>query len=204
LRDTTGGGNWMTAAGHYHSQTPELAETYRQQVVAAMAGGSPSKRRRFGCLRPRSPLPRHSGLSSWPGRLAVVYGRSLVGSCRPRRAPSGAGSTPIAPCRSRWQWSFARSRSRRLDKRPPVSGGARSAQSQSPTCRIVPRSSVLGPGGGFSQNANRLSPRSQRHDRMVAILARSKRRGPMRAYMTAGGIALGLVAVWAALVPIVA
>jgi hypothetical protein len=37
LRDTTAGGNWMTAAGQYHSQTPELADGYRIQVQAAMA-----------------------------------------------------------------------------------------------------------------------------------------------------------------------
>jgi soluble lytic murein transglycosylase-like protein len=40
LRDTTAGGNWMTAAGDYHSLTPELAEPYRQQVEAAMADGT--------------------------------------------------------------------------------------------------------------------------------------------------------------------
>jgi hypothetical protein len=38
LRNTTAGGTWMTAAGDYHSQTPELAEPYRQQ--AAMADGT--------------------------------------------------------------------------------------------------------------------------------------------------------------------
>jgi hypothetical protein len=31
-----------------------------------------------------------------------------------------------------------------------------------------------------------------------------RRRGPMRAYVTAAGMALGLVAVWAVLVPLVA
>jgi hypothetical protein len=39
LHDTNAGGNWMTAVGYYHSQTPELAEAYRQQVRAALAGG---------------------------------------------------------------------------------------------------------------------------------------------------------------------
>ena len=79
LRDTTGGGNWMTAAGHYHSQTPELAETYRQQVVAAMAHGpiatSPARMfasahapaSPFGSVEP-APLPG-SGLRPEPGRL---------------------------------------------------------------------------------------------------------------------------------------
>jgi hypothetical protein len=28
-------GNWMTAVGFYHSQTPDLAEAYRRQVTAA-------------------------------------------------------------------------------------------------------------------------------------------------------------------------
>jgi hypothetical protein len=40
LRNTTAGGNWMAAAGDYHSLTPELAEPYRQQVQAAMADGT--------------------------------------------------------------------------------------------------------------------------------------------------------------------
>jgi len=39
LRDTSAGGNWMTAVGYYHSQTPELAEAYRQQVQAVTARG---------------------------------------------------------------------------------------------------------------------------------------------------------------------
>jgi len=39
LRDGPAGGNWMRAVGFYHSQTPELAEPYRQQVQAALAGG---------------------------------------------------------------------------------------------------------------------------------------------------------------------
>ncbi len=38
LHDTSAGGNWMTAVGYYHSQTPELAEPYRQQVQAALSG----------------------------------------------------------------------------------------------------------------------------------------------------------------------
>jgi len=39
LRDTSAAGNWMTAVGFYHSQTPELAEPYRRQVQAALASG---------------------------------------------------------------------------------------------------------------------------------------------------------------------
>ena len=50
----------------------------------------------------------------------------------------------------------------------------------------------------------RLFPRSQRHGRAVAILTQSRRRRTMRAYITATGIAFGLLAIWAALVPLVA
>lgn len=39
LRDGPAGGNWMRAVGFYHSQTPELAEPYRQQVQAALGSG---------------------------------------------------------------------------------------------------------------------------------------------------------------------
>jgi hypothetical protein len=54
------------------------------------------------------------------------------------------------------------------------------------------------------QNSASLFRRSQRHLRSVAILVEARRRGPMRAYVTAAGMALGLVGVWAALVPFVA
>jgi hypothetical protein len=57
LRDTTAGGNWMTAVGYYHSQTPELAETYRQQVQAVTARGGEHM------------LPV-SGLASTPGPMS--------------------------------------------------------------------------------------------------------------------------------------
>ena len=41
LWEGSAGGNWMTAAGQYHSQTPELANAYREQVRVAMGGASP-------------------------------------------------------------------------------------------------------------------------------------------------------------------
>jgi|SRR5690348_14271928 len=54
------------------------------------------------------------------------------------------------------------------------------------------------------RNSVRLYPNSQRHLRSVAILVEARRRRPMRAYVTAAGMAFGLVGVWAALVPFVA
>ncbi len=41
LHDGIAGGNWFTAIGMYHSQTPELAALYRQQVAAVGAGLPP-------------------------------------------------------------------------------------------------------------------------------------------------------------------
>jgi hypothetical protein len=38
LREGPAGGDWMRAAGFYHSQTPERAEPYRARVQAALAG----------------------------------------------------------------------------------------------------------------------------------------------------------------------
>jgi len=42
LHDGPAGGNWMIAAGYYHSQTPELAAPYRAQVEAALNGRLPA------------------------------------------------------------------------------------------------------------------------------------------------------------------
>ena len=39
---TAAGGNWMTAVGYYHSQTPELAASYRQMVQAVTSRGGPA------------------------------------------------------------------------------------------------------------------------------------------------------------------
>jgi Transglycosylase SLT domain len=60
LRDTKAGGNWMTAVGYYHSQTPELAEAYRQQVQAAVtsqaAGPRPMVPALASAIGPASPF----------------------------------------------------------------------------------------------------------------------------------------------------
>jgi hypothetical protein len=42
LYDGPAGRNWLRAAGFYHSQTPELAQRYEQQVALAMHGPLPS------------------------------------------------------------------------------------------------------------------------------------------------------------------
>ena len=55
-----------------------------------------------------------------------------------------------------------------------------------------------------SENSTGAEPKSQHQPRAGVILGRVRRRGPMRAYVTAAGMALGLVAVWAVLVPLVA
>ena len=74
LRNTTAGGDWMTAAGYYHSQTPERAEPYRQQVQAAMARGT-------------APMPPVGG-----PRIGVPS--SPFGPIAPAQAPAGASAEP--------------------------------------------------------------------------------------------------------------
>jgi hypothetical protein len=85
LRDTTAGGNWMTAAGHYHSQTPELAEPYRQQVQAAMANDTPGPMLALASTTPNpvsSPVPPFAG----PSR---VVGATRAPPVRVLPAPEG-------------------------------------------------------------------------------------------------------------------
>ncbi len=43
LHDGVAGGNWFTAIGMYHSQTPVLAALYREQVAAVGAGLPPPR-----------------------------------------------------------------------------------------------------------------------------------------------------------------
>ena len=43
LHDGVAGGNWFTAVGFYHSQTPVLAAMYREQVAAVGAGLPPPR-----------------------------------------------------------------------------------------------------------------------------------------------------------------
>ena len=72
--------------------------------------------------------------------------------------------------------------------------------------RILPALSVnaLRPVERQLQIVARLYRRSQRHGRTVAILTPSSGERTMRAYITVTGIAVGLVTLWAALVPLVA
>jgi hypothetical protein len=49
LHDGVAGGNWFTAVGYYHSQTPVLAAMYRAQI-AAVAVGLPPPRMAVGHL----------------------------------------------------------------------------------------------------------------------------------------------------------
>jgi hypothetical protein len=75
LWDTTANKNWMTAAGQYHSQTPDLADTYREQVRAAMAGGA----------APNSQLPV----------LASANPTMPIASSGPVRSYGGFQSPPV-------------------------------------------------------------------------------------------------------------
>jgi hypothetical protein len=96
LRDTQAGGNWMTAAGYYHSQTPELAAEYRQQVQAVTAGGTPvaAPVAAFGSAGPVA-----SRATPEPGRLlAAPVGTVGRGLAAYRAAPIRmAAATHLAP-----------------------------------------------------------------------------------------------------------
>lgn len=89
LRETTAAGDWMTAAGHYHSRTPELADIYREQVKVAMARASSvpptpviaSASAPIGSIGPISPLASAGSLRSPPANIlpatAGTVGRGL-------------------------------------------------------------------------------------------------------------------------------
>ena len=72
LRDGPAGGDWMRAAGFYHSQTPERAEGYRRHVQAALDGA--------GAGQPGRPY----------GATSVAYGAG------PAAPVSAAAPTPAA------------------------------------------------------------------------------------------------------------
>ncbi len=101
LRNTSAGGDWMTAAGYYHSQTPERAEPYRQQVQAAMTRGSAPMPPAV-VLASASPLSPFAPIGPRQRRLPVLRW-SRVGCWRRHQEPWGVGSTPTAPRRSRWR-----------------------------------------------------------------------------------------------------
>jgi hypothetical protein len=102
LHDGIAGGNWFTAIGLYHSQTPVLAALYRQQV-AAVGAGLPPPRMPFGHLAMRrldlvgggvlrinvnrQPARVHRYLSAC--RIAAILGwylpRRVAGCAAPRR-----------------------------------------------------------------------------------------------------------------------
>ena len=75
----------MTAAGHYHSQTPERADAYRQQVQAVFAGGGARTSPFTTLVSSRNPTPPLGAaeLSPSPGAARPQPGRILP-------APTGA------------------------------------------------------------------------------------------------------------------
>jgi hypothetical protein len=78
LHDTAAGGDWMTAAGYYHSQTPEQANPYRQMVQAELARGA----------TPMPPAPVLASALAPPAPSGAVWsqaGRS------PPAPPGGVG-----------------------------------------------------------------------------------------------------------------
>ncbi|WP_419898811.1 lytic transglycosylase domain-containing protein [Roseomonas sp. USHLN139] len=95
-------GDWVTAAGLYHSGTAERAEAYRLRVLAAWpAGGGPAlaQRRRLLPLPPLDPMAaqREALAQAWQG-------------LRPVAAPPGRGAAatrPVEAMASAWGSSQA-------------------------------------------------------------------------------------------------
>jgi hypothetical protein len=105
LRELWGGsagGNWMTAAGQYHSQTPELANGYREQVRVAMGGASPG-----------APMPAPATV---PAPMAPF-------------APAGPLRTPAAKCAGSVR-GHSRAGAERLSCGADTDGGGRPAASR--------------------------------------------------------------------------
>ena len=76
-------GSWETAAGHYHSRTPALAERYRARVLSLMAG--------------LSDVPPPPVLAPAPPRRARALGGPLIdfGAPSPGAAPAGSLAGPL-------------------------------------------------------------------------------------------------------------
>ncbi len=77
LKEGPAGGDWMKAAGFYHSQTPERAEGYRSKVLAAMANLSPT---------PRPPMPAPA-----PGGGSQMLSNGAEQAMLIAGSPAGAG-----------------------------------------------------------------------------------------------------------------
>jgi hypothetical protein len=75
LKEGPAGGDWMKAAGFYHSQTPERADGYRAKVQAAFAG-LPAAARVAGPPPSAMPLPAPGGggqmLSNGAGQASML------------------------------------------------------------------------------------------------------------------------------------
>jgi hypothetical protein len=82
LKDGNADGNWFTAVGFYHSQTPFLAAAYRQAVTDVAAGRTPS----FAGMEPlyMRALRRGAVLISFSGGHVGVINTSRQPSLRRR------------------------------------------------------------------------------------------------------------------------
>ncbi|MEO0819212.1 MAG: lytic transglycosylase domain-containing protein [Pseudomonadota bacterium] len=84
-------GDWMVAAGHYHSRTPALARSYRERVASHLPGGEPSadgpRQERGGSFASSHAANRHATGPS-TGSTPITAVGSLF---RPSAMPSGRG-----------------------------------------------------------------------------------------------------------------
>jgi hypothetical protein len=95
LWETSASRNWMTAAGQYHSQTPELADAYREQVKAAMAGGASPGAQAPVFASAASPMPPFASAASLRSSGSLVSQPAPV-----LAAPSGTQGRGLAAYRA--------------------------------------------------------------------------------------------------------
>ncbi|MGF1554254.1 MAG: transglycosylase SLT domain-containing protein [Paracoccaceae bacterium] len=130
-------GDWLTAAGHYHSRTPSLASRYRARVRSAMArlggGDAPPSRHatrtaRRPAERPETPRPAGGAIASSGRRVASV-------GDRPRTAGAATGER-VAALSSAGNPSAAHD--------PPAEGTRRPVSSRpAPISVFLPRGAIV-------------------------------------------------------------
>jgi hypothetical protein len=95
LKEGPAGGDWMRAAGFYHSRTPERADGYRGKVQAAMAGLPPSARVAGPVTGGAAPGGGGQMLSNGAGQAGVIAAPAAVGGGVAGRGLAAYRSNPV-------------------------------------------------------------------------------------------------------------
>lgn len=103
-------GDWLRAAAHYHSHTPELAEAYRRRVIAAW----PEEIRLAALVRdrplarPESPAPAGPIAPGGPGRVVMAVPAARLQALAGGRDLDAYRAAPIPLAGRSTAWRLAR------------------------------------------------------------------------------------------------